>query len=195
MDNCRIRHLGWEEEIVRQSNRIVVYKSSTGFTKKYAEMIAERMECALADYRSVSADMLSGYEVVIFGTRAHAGMMDGYQKAKKLFEKSGVSRLILFVTGATPNAAAETVEAFWKQNLSPDELAKIPHFYMQSGLCYEKMCLTDRMMMKVASGMMKRKKDKSPQDLAMEQAIKGSYDISSRHFIEPLVSYIRQMPQ
>lgn len=107
-----MRHLGWEEEIVKQSNRIVVYKSSTGFTKKYAEMIAERMECALADYRSVSADMLSGYDVVIFGTRAHAGMMDGYQKAKKLFEKSGVSRLILFVTGATPNAAAETVERF-----------------------------------------------------------------------------------
>lgn len=188
-----MRHLGLEEEIVRQSNRIVVYKSSTGFTKKYAELIAERMECALADYRSVSADMLSGYEVVIFGTRAHAGMMDGYQKAKKLFGKSGVSRLILFVTGATPNAAAETVEAFWKQNLSPDELAKIPHFYMQSGLCYEKMSLADRLMMKVAAVMVRNKKNKTAQDIEFEQAIRSSYDISSIEYIEPLVSYLKSL--
>lgn len=174
---------------------IVVYKSNTGFTKKYAEMVAEELSCAIADYRTVTAALLSEYDTVIFGTRAHAGMIDGYRNAKKMFGQSTAGRLLLFVTGAMPNAETDVVEGFWHQNLTPEELSEIPHFYMQAGLCYEKMCLTDRMMMKVASGMMKRKKDKSPQDLAMEQAIKGSYDISSRHFIEPLVSYIRQMPQ
>ncbi len=174
---------------------IVIYKSSTGFTKKYAEMVAEELSCAIVDYRTVTQALLSEYDTVIFGTRAHAGMIDGYQKVKKMFGQSTAGRLILFVTGAMPNAETDVVEGFWHQNLTSEELSEIPYFYMQAGLCYEKMCLTDRLMMKVASGMMKRKKDKSPQDLAMEQAIKGSYDISSRHYIEPLVSYIREMPQ
>lgn len=180
----------WEEKIVKQSKMIVIYKSSTGFTQKYAEMIAKRMACTLADYRTVTADMLSRYEIVIFGTRAHAGILDGYKKVQKLFEKSNISKLVVFVTGATPNTATETIEAFWKQNLSAEELAKIPHFYMQSGLCYEKMSLTDRLMMKVAAFMVKNKKNKTAQDIEFEQAIKSSYDISSEAYIEPLISYL-----
>lgn len=178
-------------KIVKQSKMIVIYKSSTGFTKKYAGAIARKVGCDLADYSNVSAKMLSGYDVVIFGTRAHAGMMDGYRKAKKLFAKSNIRQLVLFVTGAAPNAATETVEAFWKQNLSAEELAKIPHLYMQSGLCYEKMSLTDRLMMKVAAVMVRNKKNKTAQDIAFEQAIKSSYDISSKEYIEPLVSYLK----
>ena len=174
---------------------IVVYKSSTGFTKKYAEMVAEELSCAIADYRTVTAALLSEYDTVIFGTRAHAGMIDGYRNAKKMFGQSTAGRLLLFVTGAMPNAETDVVEGFWHQNLTPEELSEIPHFYMQAGLCYEKMCLTGRVMMKGATGMMKRKKDKRPQGLAVGKAIKGSYDISARHFLEPLVSYIRQMPQ
>lgn len=176
---------------MKKSNIIVVYKSSTGFTKKYAEMIAKEMKCAIADYKTVTADKLSEYNVVIFGTRAHAGMIDGYQKAKKLFEKSKAGKMILFVTGATPNAASDIVSKIWKQNLTADELSRIPHFYMQSGLCYEKMSLSDRLMMKVAAVMVKKKKNKTAEDIGFEQAIKSSFDISSKTYIEPLISYLR----
>lgn len=62
---------------------------------------------------------------------------------------------------------------------------------MQSGLCYEKMSLTDRLMMKVAAVMVRNKKNKTAQDIAFEQAIKSSYDISSKEYIEPLVSYLK----
>ncbi|MDE6218878.1 MAG: flavodoxin domain-containing protein [Lachnospiraceae bacterium] len=176
---------------MKQSNMIVIYKSSTGFTKKYAEMIANEMKCALEDYQKVSADMLSKYDIVIFGTRAHAGRIDGYQKAKKLFEKCNVGKLVLFVTGATPNAAADVLEAFWRQNLSEDEMTKLPHFYMQSGLCYEKMSLTDRLMMKVAAIMIKHKKNKTEQDIGFEEGIQRSFDNSSRVYIDPLISYMK----
>lgn len=97
-----------------ENKRIVVYKSSTGFTKKYAEWIAEELKCPLADYRTVTAEMLSGYEVVVFGSRAHAGMIDGYKKARELFQKSGAGKIVLFVTGATPNAAEDMIRNFDK---------------------------------------------------------------------------------
>lgn len=174
-----------------KNNIILIYKSSTGFTKKYAEMIAEEVECTLTDYKEVTAEMLSEYNTVIFGSRAHAGMIDGYKRVKKLLQKMEARKFILFVTGATPNEAKDTIEEFWKQNLTVDELSEIPHFYMQSGLCYEKMSLGDKLMMKAAAAMIKNKKDKSPSDEEFEKAIAGSYDISSRAYIEPLVSFLK----
>lgn len=170
---------------------IIIYKSSTGFTKKYAEMIAGEIECTLADFKIVTAEMLSGYNTVVFGSRAHAGMIDGFKKATDLFCKSQADKFILFVTGATPNDSAEIIEEFWKQNLSREQLSEIPHFYMQSGLCYEKMSFFDKLMMKAATVMIKKKKDKSPSDKAFEQAIASSYDISSKAYIEPLVSFLK----
>ncbi len=171
---------------------IVVYKSSTGFTKKYAEMVAEELSCAIADYRTVTAALLSEYDTVIFGTRAHAGMIDGYRNAKKMFGQSTAGRLLLFVTGAMPNAETDVVEGFWHQNLTPEELSEIPHFYMQSGLCYEKMGFGDKAMMKVASIMIGRKKKKTEDEKAFEKAISGSYDISSKEYAVPLIDLLKK---
>lgn len=172
---------------------IIIYKSSTGFTKKYAEMISEETGCSLVDYKTANAEMLSDYSIVVFGSRAHAGMIDGYKKLKEMFEKSNADKLVLFVTGAMPNAAEETIKAFWEQNLTDDELTKIPHFYMQGGLCYERMTLSDRLMMKVVATVIKRKKEKTKWEQDFEQAISGSYDISDRKYIMPLVAWLKEV--
>ena len=59
----------------------------------------------------------------------------------------------------------------WSQNLSAEELEKIPHFYMPAGLCYEKMSFPDKLMMKTAAAFMKRsvkkKQEKTEMDLAV----------------------------
>ncbi|MCI9597347.1 MAG: hypothetical protein HFE75_08640 [Firmicutes bacterium] len=170
---------------------IIVYKSSTGFTKKYAEMIAKELKCPIIDHKTATIEILSQYELVIFGSRAHAGRIDGYKKAKELFEKSRIKNVVLFVTGATPSTAENMIEQFWSQNLAADEMKRIPHFYMPSGLCYEKMSFLDKLMMKAMAGMMKKKKDKTPYEQELEQSIASSYDISSPRFIEPLVEFLK----
>ena len=109
-----------------------------------------------------------------------------------MFVKSGSKNLILFATGATPNASEETIQQFWRQNLSAEDLKSFPQFHMQSGLCYENMGIVDRMMMKGATAMMKNKKEKTPQDREFEQEIRKSYDISSKEYIMPLVHYYLQ---
>ncbi len=170
---------------------IVIYKSKTGFTRKYAEMIAEEIGCTTADYKTVTVETMSKYDTVIFGSRTHAGRIDGYKKAKELFDKSTSKNLILFATGATPNDAEDVIKDIWSQNLSADELENIPHFYMQSGLCYEKMSFMDKMMMKMVATMLKKKEDKNAHEKGFEQSIASSYDSSSKVFIEPLVSLLK----
>ena len=175
----------------KENKIIIVYKSSTGFTKRYAQFIAKRLNCAIADFKSVTPQLLSQYQSVIFGSRAHAGTIDSLPKARKLFEKSAIRPIALFVTGAMPSDMEETIQQFWQQNLTTDELQKLPHFYMPGGLCYEKMSIIDKLMMKAFTEMLKKKKDKTDAEKELERVIQKSYDISSKEYIEPLITHLK----
>jgi len=169
---------------------LVTYKSITGFTAQYAKWIAEALDCTVMALKDVSVKTMSGYDTVIFGGRFHAGCVDGLKKAKEIFTESTAGKLIIFATGAMPYTAIEMIDEAWKNNLTVDELEKFPHFYMQSGLRYEKMPFGDKLMMRAFAAMMKRKKEKSEYETAMAQALGNSYDFSSKAYIKPLISLV-----
>ena len=174
------------------NNIIILYNSKTGFTRKYAELLALELGCTALPLKNAPAD-LSGYAAVVFGSRLHAGVFDGWKKAWKLLQSRGAKRLVVFATGAMPNGAEDQIQKVWEQNLTSAELKSIPHFYLQAGLCYEKMGRADRAMMRFAAWAMSRKKAKTPEDEAFQNAISRSYDISDSKYIQPLVSCLREM--
>ena len=177
------------------SKILVCYKSVTGFTKKYAEMIAEELDCTLMDFKEVTVETVSQYDTVVYGGRCYAGTIDGLKKVKGLIAKCNVKNFVVFAVGATPNIAEETIQEAWRRNLTCDELHSIPHFYMQGGLCYEKMPLHEKLMMKAFASVMKSKiksnKDKTEDDQEFIRMISSSYDISEKEYIEPLVSFLK----
>ena len=170
---------------------LVAYKSKTAFTKRYAEMIAEEMQCSIMDLKVVTAEVLSEYDVFVYGGGLYAGMINGLKQAKELFAQSTAKEMVIFATGATPNEAGDDViDTIWKNNLTADEFESTAHFYMQSGLNYETMKIPDKMIMKMLSFMLSKQKDKSEYDAGFEQAIKSSYDISSKEYAMPLIQYL-----
>lgn len=175
-----------------RDNILILYNSKTGFTKKYAELLALELGCTALPLSRAPAD-LSGYAAVVFGSRLHAGSVDGWKKARALFHRRGVKKLVLFATGAMPSEAQEQIQTMWAQNLTPEELTAIPHFYLPAGLCYEKMGRADRAMMKFAAWAMTRKKAKTPEDEAFQAAISHSYDISDPKYIAPLADCLQSL--
>lgn len=174
-----------------KQNILIIYKSSTGFTKRYAMLLAKKLDCTAVDFRHIKSISLSDFDMIIFGTRAHAGSIDGLKKFRKILRRHKKTALdILFVTGAASDTEREVIDRLWKNNLTLEELSSLPHFYMPSGLCYEKMSFIDKLMMKGLAFMMKHKKDKTEKDIAFEQQIAGSFDISSDKYTEPLLAYI-----
>lgn len=169
---------------------LVTYKSKTEFTKRYAEVIAQEVNGMLMDFKEVTVEKMSEFDVVVYGGGLYAGMINGYKKAKEMFEKSSAKKFILFATGGTPNEATKEIEEVWKHNLSAEELESIPHFYMQGGICYEKMSLPDKIIMKMMSKVLNKKKNKDSAEEGFTQAIKSSYDISSKEYAEPLIKYL-----
>lgn len=167
---------------------LILYKSKTGFTKQYAEQVAQATGAELLPLAKANAAALAGYDTVVFGSRAFAGKIDGWAKAKKLMQ--GAARRAVFVTGATPVSAKETVGQIWAQNLAGEEAA-LPHFYLQSGLCYEKMGMVDRFLMKGLNSMLSKKKDKTEADIAMQQMIAHSFDSSDPAYAAPLIEWIQ----
>lgn len=171
-------------------NALITYKSKTGFTKWYAEFIAKEVDGNLMDIKEVTTEIMSGYDVIVYGGGLYAGMINGYKHAKHMFEKSSAKRLILFATGGTPNEATKEIDEVWKNNLLGEELQSIPHFYMQGGICYERMSFPNRAIMKMMSKVLAKKKNKDSAEEGFAQAIKSSYDITSREYAEPLIKYL-----
>ena len=105
-----------------ENKAVIVYKSCTGFTKKYAELIAKETGSALEELQKASAESLSPYQTVVFGGRLHAGHIDGWQRAKAMAQKGGARQIILFAVGAMPNTAEGTIAEMWKNNLSAEKI-------------------------------------------------------------------------
>lgn len=176
---------------------IIIYKSQTGFTEKYARWIAEETGLPLISIDEMKNFAPEDYDAVIFGSYIHASKINGLKKIKDL--TAGKTKLLLFATGASPADSKEDVDGMWKENLTDAELAAIPHFYMPAGLNYERMKGPEKLLMKTMAkvvGKASKKSDPADTDnygAEMAAAIQGSYDISSREFIRPLVECLKTM--
>lgn len=171
---------------------LITYKSKTDFTKRYAEMIANEVNCDILPFLEVTNGTMSSYDTIVFGGGLYAGGVNGLKKANDMFHKSSAKQLIVFATGGTPNEGSDKeIAEVWARNLSPEELDTVPHFYMQAGLCYEKMSFPNRLMMKMFASMLGKKADKTDYEKGFAEAIKSSYDIFDKKYAEPLIQHLK----
>lgn len=169
---------------------LVVYKSKTGFTKKYAEMIAKAVAGDILDFKDTTADKMSSYDVIVYGGGLYAGMINGWKKARDMFAKSTAKQFIVYATGGTPNEVTDKIEEVWNTNFSAEELKSIPHFYMQGGICYEQMSFFNKKLMKMMANVLSKQQEKDGTRSDFGHSLKESYDISSEEYIEPLVRFV-----
>ena len=95
---------------------IIFYNGKTGFTKRYADWIAEELHCDIKVYKDFEKTEISADDTVIFGSRIHAGRIEHLSKVKSRIKDN----LIVFAVGATP-VAAENADWIMKKWDSPTE--------------------------------------------------------------------------
>lgn len=164
---------------------IVIYKSNTGFTKKYAEWIAEALSCSAVSVENAKTIKLSEYDTLVFGGWFFAGSLKGLKEMKeKLIAFNG--KKILFATGSRPAQDPGAMQAL-NACLTQEERKTISTFYMQGGLDYTRMGLVHKMMMKMMSSMLKKQKGV---DSAEYKVISQSFDATDKTAIQPLINEI-----
>ena len=165
---------------------IILYTSSTGFTKRYAEWLAERTGYEVFPLKEAKKMDLSVYDRFVYGGWIHAAVISGINDIMKLSEGK---ELFLFAVGGAPEND-ETMSNIKKA--LPEKLRTVPLTYCPGGFAYDKMRFGNKVMMKMFSGMVSGKKNKTEEEAAMSALIKESYDISDPKYIEALAEELRK---
>ena len=170
---------------------LIVYKSCTGFTERYARLIEQKAGAKAVNLKDVSASLMAQYDRVVYGGGFYAGSLNGFKKAKALFQKSGAKQLIVFAVGAMP-PDSPLLEDTWKRNFTETELREIPHFYLLGGLDYAHMKAVHKIMMKVAITGVQCAKEKDEFAEMFLKTCKESFDGFDPRYAEPLIRILKE---
>ena len=171
---------------------LIIYTSQTGFTKKYAQWLSDRLKADIYELKDVQKKddaFFDEYQAIVYGGWAMAGKTVKinwfFEKAKEWKDK----RLAVFCVGGSPYDNPD-VEKMLENMLTNEQKKYIKAFYCQGGFDYEKMNTASRLAMKMFVSALKKKKDPTEEEKIMVKMISDSYDISDIKYIEPIAEYI-----
>ena len=101
---------------------LIVYNGKTGFTKKYADWIADELKCRIVSYKDFTKKAIEENDIIVFGSRVHAGKIERLKKIKSQFINKSIQKLIIFACGATPVFEKNAIDKIWANNLSESEI-------------------------------------------------------------------------
>lgn len=165
---------------------VVIYNSQTGFTKRYAEWIAEESGADCFELSEAKKKRMDNYDAIVFGGWACAGGISKLSWFKGNMHKWNDKKLIAFCVGGSPLENPE-IEPALRKNFNEEEWEKVNVFYCPGGFNYEKMSAPSKLMMKMFIKTLKAKKDKTEEEEVMIKMIASSYDISDKKYIEPIL--------
>lgn len=170
---------------------LVIYTSQTGFTKKYAEWLADEMQADIYELKEAQKkkeEFFANYEAIVYAGWCMAGSVVKVKWFLNKAEKWKDKRLAVICVGGSPNDNPD-VEVTLKKILSDDQKKYIQTFYCQGGFNYDKMSGPSRFAMKMFTSALKKQTDEKSKQMA--EYISTSYDISDITFIEPVAAYLR----
>lgn len=169
---------------------IVVYKSKTGYTKKYAQWIAEELNCDIKENAALK-DIID-YDVVIFGGGMYAGGMNGVKLITKNIDRFKDKKLVLFAVGANPGKDKDMIP-FWNRILTAKQQKNIGHFYLRGGFDFSKLGAGDKILMTMMKKHLQKLENPTEDDLGMLAAYDTPVDFTDRNNIRELTDYVRAL--
>lgn len=171
---------------------LVVYKSKTGFTKKYAEWIAQELSADIYEYIKVNENMLGIYDIVIYGGSLHVVGINGKKLITQNLDNLKNKKLIVFAVGASPYRL-EIVNEIRDRNFSEEEQRYIHFYYLRDGFNYNKLPFFDKILMKLLQLKLKWKKVLTPDEKGMLNAFKMPADFTRKQNVQEIISHVHSL--
>lgn len=175
---------------------IVVYKTVSGFTKKYAEWITEEFKCDIYSVENVNIDKLLEYDMIIYGGSLHAVGISGVNIIKKNLDKLKNKRLIVFTTGASPlkNGIIDEVK---NANFSEKEQEQIKFYYLRGGFDFDKLNFINKVLMTFMKWKIKltKKEKRTDDEKGMLSAFDKPKDFTKKERLKDLFDYVSSLKQ
>lgn len=169
---------------------VVVYKSKSGFVKRYAQMIGKALSADVLEASGVKIDTLLAYDTVIYGGGLYVGGINGLKLITGNMDKLKGKKLIVFATGATP-VREETIEELRQGNFTPEQQQNIRFFYLRGGFDYSKLNAKDKFLMTLMKWKIKCTKQKTADQKGLYEAYAKPVDFVKEKNIEALVAFAK----
>ena len=109
-------------------NKLIIYRSFFGTTKRYAELLREEIESDIAKYNKIDEQSLVKYDLVILCAGTYAGWISLGGYLKKHWNVLKNRKVVLIVIGAVPADDQWSIRSY----------EKIPE-YIRQGIKYFKL--------------------------------------------------------
>ena len=168
---------------------VVVYKSKSGFVKKYAEWIAAELAADLFEAGEVTVDTLAAYDTMIYGGGLYIIGINGVKLITENLDKLGGKKIVVFATGASP-VREETITEVRDKNFTAEQQERIRFFYLRGGFDFSKLRPIDKVLMTLMKWKLRRRKNPTPDERGMLAAYDKPMDFTNRKNIEELIAYV-----
>lgn len=177
-------------KLITLPKTIVTYQSTSGFTKKYAEWIAQEFEADLFEARNTDTKKLSEYSTIIFGGSLHAVGIKGIKLIKKALPRLTDKKIVVFAVGASPPKEG-IVEEIMKNNFSINSQDSFKLFYLRGGFDFSKLDLQNKIIMTLYRARLSVKKKKSADEIGMLAAYSKPMDFTRKENLRQLIEYVK----
>ncbi|RBP61028.1 menaquinone-dependent protoporphyrinogen IX oxidase [Alkalibaculum bacchi] len=173
------------------SKTVVIYKSKTGFAKKYAQWISEELHCDLMENNGLKLSDIQSYDVIIYGGGLYAIGINGLKLIKNNYEALKDKKVIVFATGATP-PREEDVNKVWEANFSEEQRNTITRFYLRGGFNFSELKKGDKLLISMLKKKLQNDKNPTEDGVGMLAAIDKPVDFTDKKNIYELVNYVKE---
>ncbi len=171
---------------------LVAYTSKTGFTKSYAEWIAEDLEATLVTTEELTPELISEHEVIVHGGGNRAGNLGGLNRFLKHWEDLRGKHVVLWYTGASPENPESNARQ-WEKVLTPEQRDTAKLFYLRGGFDMGILKGKDKLMMTGMRSALKLKPSLNPSEQGMLKMFENPRRELDRNSIDPLVEYVKSL--
>lgn len=82
---------------------LIVYKSNTGFTKEYVDMIKKRIvDATVVEIKKLNSKLIKQHDIIFYGGPLRNNVILGLNKFLKYNDKFGDKDIFIFATGIQP---------------------------------------------------------------------------------------------
>lgn len=169
---------------------IVIYKSKYGSTKKYAEWIAEELNCEAIDAKKADISLLEKYDTIIYGGGLYAEIIAGVTLITKNYEKLKNKKLIVYSTGITPLNYREYYDKMViEKNFKPEMLNRIKVYNFLGKMIIDELSLPHKAALKTLKKIMCGKENPTEMEKLLIELCETSGDFTDKEAIKELVMY------
>jgi menaquinone-dependent protoporphyrinogen IX oxidase len=171
---------------------LVIYRSISGFTKKYAEWIAQELKADIHDGKNFDVALFSNYDLVIFGGSLHAVGINGAKIIKQNLPILKNKKIIVFAVGASP-PRENILEEVKNKNFTAEQQQTIAFYYLRGGFNYNKLDRLNKVIMSLFKVRIALKKKRTSDEIGMLAAYAKPIDCTKKENITEIVEYSKSL--